>query len=60
MLKMPAAAMLSLMALSACSSAPPAPPPACPKLPPVPAWIMEPEPSLVPILDRIITPSAKD
>ena len=51
---------LLTLALSACASAPNAlPPPACPKLPTVPAWIMEPEPSLLPTLDRIISPSEK-
>ncbi|WP_411675542.1 lysis system o-spanin lipoprotein Rz1 [Achromobacter insolitus] len=38
---------------------PPAPPPAaeCPQPEPAPAWIMEPAPNLIPLLDRIISPS---
>jgi hypothetical protein len=47
-----------MLALSACASPPAAPPPVCPKLSPLPAWIVEPEPSLMPLLDRIISPSA--
>lgn len=50
--------MLTLGA-SGCTSVPPAPLPAveCPKLAPPPAWIMEPAPNLIPLLDRIISPS---
>ncbi len=58
MTKSVAGALLWMLALSACASPPAAsPPPACPRLPPVPAWILEPEPSLIPVLDRIISPS---
>lgn len=50
--------MLTLGA-SGCTSVPPAPLPAveCPK--PAPAWIMEPAPNLIPLLDRIISPSGR-
>lgn len=48
------------LALSACaSSGPLAPPPmTCPKPPPVAAWILEPAPNLVQMLDGVISPSA--
>ena len=45
------------LALPACSSLPSAPPlPYCPKPPAPPAWILEPEPSLILKLDRLISP----
>jgi hypothetical protein len=52
-------AMALLLALSACaSSGPLAPEPqTCPKPPPLAAWIMEPAPSLVQMLDSVISPS---
>ncbi len=48
-----------MLAASGCTSLPPAPPPAveCPKEEPPPAWVMEPAPNLIQLLDRIISPS---
>ncbi|WP_407061274.1 lysis system o-spanin lipoprotein Rz1 [Achromobacter ruhlandii] len=48
-----------MLGANGCTSVPPAPPPAveCPKPVPPPAWIMEPAPNLIPLLDRIISPS---
>ncbi|MFY3589530.1 lysis system o-spanin lipoprotein Rz1 [Achromobacter xylosoxidans] len=31
----------------------------CPKPVPQPAWVMEPAPNLIPLLDRIISPSGQ-
>jgi len=33
--------------------------PECPNPPAVPAWIMQPAPSLIPLLDSIISPSVE-
>jgi len=44
--------------LSGCASMPDAPPPKT-EPPPVPAWILEPGPSLIQLLDRLITPFEK-
>lgn len=50
---------LTLLA-SGCASVPPARPlPECPNPPAVPAWIMQPAPSLIPLLDSIISPSVE-
>ncbi|MFY3681792.1 Rz1 family lipoprotein [Achromobacter xylosoxidans] len=45
-----------------CTSVPSAPAPAveCPTPAPPPAWIMEPAPNLIPLLDRIISPSGRE
>ena len=53
--KLTALAAISLLALSACSSTPPVQ--SCPKLPLVPAWLMQPEPDLIPHLDNIVKPN---
>lgn len=57
--KMTACALTLMLAVSGCASAPSAPPPAveCPVPAPPPAWVMEPAPNLIPLLDRIISPS---
>ncbi len=54
-----ACGLMLMLGASGCTSVPPAPPPAveCPKPVPPPAWIMEPAPNLIPLLDRIISPS---
>jgi hypothetical protein len=51
--------LMLMLGASGCTSLPPAPPPAaeCPKPEPAPAWVMEPAPNLIPLLDRIISPS---
>ncbi|EFF74144.1 Rz1 family lipoprotein, partial [Achromobacter piechaudii] len=48
-----------MLGASGCTSLPPAPPPAveCLKPEPPPAWVMEPAPNLIQLLDRIISPS---
>ena len=46
--------LLLTLAVSGCTSMQTAP--VCPK-PPTPAWANEPAPNLLPLLDRIITPS---
>lgn len=56
-MKRTAFVIASALALSACSSLPSAPPVICPKPPAPPAWILEPGPSLLPLLDRLILPS---
>lgn len=43
------------MALAGCASVPNVPQQACPA-PVVPAWVLEPAPSLLPMLDKIISP----
>ena len=50
-----------MLALSACASLEPAPAltPA-PKRPPVPAWILEPGPNLIQLLDALISPYATE
>ncbi|TDN50407.1 hypothetical protein C7389_109101 [Azoarcus indigens] len=56
---MPICALLAALALSACASQPSAPrsqPQECPAPPTVPAWVMEPEPDPLPLLDKLITP----
>lgn len=55
-MKRTAFVIASALALSACSSLPSAPAVICPKLPAPPAWILAPEPSLIPLLDRLISP----
>jgi hypothetical protein len=52
-------ALTLMLAASGCTSLPPAPPPAveCLKPEPPPAWVMEPAPNLIQLLDRIISPS---
>ncbi|KNE28228.1 hypothetical protein AFM18_08700 [Achromobacter spanius] len=54
-----ACGLMLILGASGCTSLPPAPPPAveCPKPEPAPAWVMEPAPNLIPLLDRIISPS---
>lgn len=60
MLKISLFVIVSLLALSGCASQPSAPPSyVCPKPPPVPAWILEPQPNLIPLLDQLITPYEK-
>lgn len=60
-MKRTAFVIASALALSACSSLPSAPqPPICPKPPAPPAWILEPEPSLIPKLDQLIFSSDKE
>ncbi|MGB3433557.1 Rz1 family lipoprotein [Achromobacter sp.] len=56
--KMTAFGLMLMLGASGCTSLPPAPPPAveCPKPEPPPAWVMEPAPSLILLLDRIISP----
>ncbi|PND35964.1 hypothetical protein C1I89_05400 [Achromobacter pulmonis] len=56
--KMTACGLMLMLGASGCTSVPPAPPPAveCPKPAPPPAWIMEPAPNLIQLLDRIISP----
>ncbi|CUK12881.1 Lipoprotein Rz1 precursor [Achromobacter xylosoxidans] len=53
--------LMLMLGASGCTSVPPAPLPAveCPKPAPPPAWIMEPAPNLIPLLDRIISPSGR-
>ena len=49
------------MALSACASLEPAPASQVqPKRPPVPAWILEPGPNLIQLLDALISPYEKE
>ncbi len=57
--KMTAYRLMLILGASGCSSLPPAPPPAVegPKPEPPPAWVMEPAPNLILLLDRIISPS---
>ena len=59
-LKMMACGLMLMLAASACSSLPTAHPLAveCPQPEPPPAWVMEPPPNLILLLDRIISPSA--
>ncbi|OCZ56617.1 hypothetical protein A7P23_11505 [Achromobacter xylosoxidans] len=54
-----ACGLMLMLGASGCMSVPPAPPPAveCPMPAPPPAWIMEPAQNLIPLLDRIISPS---
>ncbi len=56
---MKACGLMLMLAASGCTSLPPAPPPAveCPKPEAPPAWVMEPAPNLIQLLDRIISPS---
>ncbi|PPA72673.1 hypothetical protein C4E15_29465 [Achromobacter spanius] len=51
--------LMLMLGVSGCTSLHPAPPPAveCPKPEPAPAWVMEPAPNLIQLLDRIISPS---
>jgi hypothetical protein len=49
--------MLLLLASSGCSSRQHAPECPAPSLPAPPAWMMESQPSSLPLLDRIISPS---
>ena len=48
------------LALSACASLEPAPESVKPKAPPVPAWILEPGPNLIQLLDALISPYATE
>lgn len=59
--KMIVFAMTLTLGVSGCMSAPRVQPPAveCPKPAPPPAWVMEPAPNLIPLLDRIISPSVR-
>ncbi|QDJ57239.1 hypothetical protein CBR72_21685 [Bordetella hinzii] len=60
--KIMASGLMLMLGVGGCTSVPPAPPPAvdCPKPAPPPAWIMEPAPNLIPLLDRIISPSGPE
>ena len=50
-----------ILALSACASLEPAPASQVqPKRPPVPAWILEPGPNLIQLLDALISPYEKE
>ena len=57
-----ACGLILMLGASGCTSVPPAPPLAveCPRPAPPPAWVMEPAPSLIPLLDRIISPSGRE
>ncbi|AZS78600.1 hypothetical protein ELS24_09185 [Achromobacter spanius] len=54
--------LMLMLGASGCTSLPVAPPPAveCPKPEPAPAWVMEPAPNLIQLLDRIISPSGQE
>lgn len=56
--RMTAYGLMLMLGASGCTSLSPAPPPAveCPKPEPAPAWVMEPAPNLIQLLDRIISP----
>lgn len=58
-LKIMAFGLMLILGASGCTSVPHAPPPAveCPRPEPPPAWVMEPAPNLIQLLDRIISPS---
>ncbi len=58
-LKMKACGLTLMLAAGGCKSMPPALPPAgeCPRPEAPPAWVMEPAPNLILLLDRIISPS---
>lgn len=58
--KMIGCGLTLMLAVSGCASLPSAPPPAvaCTKPAPPPAWVMEPAPNLIQLLDRIISPYA--
>lgn len=49
--------LLLLLVNVGCASRPIALPPECPAPPVPPAWMMEKQPSSLPLLDRIISPS---
>lgn len=49
--------LLLLLVNVGCASRPIALPPECPAPPAPPAWMMEKQPSSLPLLDRIISPS---
>ncbi|WP_410547479.1 Rz1 family lipoprotein [Achromobacter sp. SIMBA_011] len=57
--KTTACGLMLMLGANGCTSVPSAPAPAveCPTPAPPPAWIMEPAPNLIPLLDRIISPS---
>ena len=58
-LRMTAYVLMLTLGVSGCASRRPVPPPAleCPQPEPPPAWVMEPAPNLIQLLDRIISPS---
>lgn len=56
-LKMLGLLLLLLLANTGCASRPAVPPPECPTPPAPPAWMMERQPSSLPLLDKIISPS---
>jgi len=60
--RMTACALTWMLAASGCTSLQPAPPLAveCPTPEPAPAWVMEPAPNLIQLLDRIISPSGQE
>ncbi|MBD9384934.1 hypothetical protein IB258_27085 [Achromobacter sp. ACM02] len=57
-LRMKACGLMLTLAASGCTSTPHARPPVveCPKPEPPPAWVMEPAPNLIQLLDRITSP----
>lgn len=59
-LQMMACGLLLMLAVSGCSSVPIALPSECPQPEPPPAWVMEPPPNLLLLLDRIISPSGQE
>lgn len=59
-LRMPVLLMLLLLANVGCASKQPAQQPECPPPPAPPAWMMQAQPSSLPLLDRIITPSERN
>lgn len=56
-LKMITLLLMLLLVNVGCTSQPLALPPECPQSPTPPAWMMERQPSSVPLLDSIISPS---
>lgn len=56
-LKMIALLLMLLLANVGCALQPSVPPVECPQPPAPPAWMMEHQPSSLPLLDRIISPS---
>ncbi|QKH37529.1 hypothetical protein FOC84_22385 [Achromobacter pestifer] len=61
-LRMTVCVLMLTLGASGCASLLPAPPPAveCPKPEPAPAWVMEPAPNLIQLLDRIISPYGQE
>lgn len=56
-LKMIVLLLMLLLVNVGCTSQPIVPPPECPTPPAPPAWMMERQPSSLPLLDKIISPS---